>query len=1079
MEEQLLEILNQTQSSADAPRKQAERRLQELYTNEASHKSVPTNLRQSAILVLKTFVQSTWSTSFDEFKRDVPLSDATRTQVRETILSVATSNDEGDERKVKAAASYVVSKIASADFPDQWPALLPTVLHLIPTGSPSQVHGSLKVLSDLVEEGLNEDQFFKVARDLVKIVYDVAVDGSRKATLRALAVSIFRSCFDSLEMVMDTHRAEIKGFAEEALSAWLPFFIEIMKMPLPPTPSEDQDGGPQEEWRGLIALKLQVVKTLMKVRSVFPALLSPQSPVLFSTTWQELSTLQEPYRQLYINDERQGRLEDADGLPYTLDFLVLEELDFMQACLRAPPVRKELEAQLQAQNGAEPQHTSWLTEMMKVAVAYAQITTEEEGLWEIDVNIFLSEETSVTANYTPRTACGDLIIKLGEWLQTVAADGLLQHARAVFSGEQQSWKSKEAVLYVLNQLLGDFLDVNRTIGPELSHGFAEFINYAQQQSDMFLRARGHLAAGVLTRTSGEALQHIGPSFLHQTLKAIGDDDSEVVKVACIRVLQDYIQCLPAAVVQPLQTQIISAISTFSSTQDPDDLGDSDDLMVTLVESLRDSIRVDPRICITPGSGALDLLFTLASRGANNFQLTMLVNETFEDIVYAMAKLGSEAYIQLCEKVLPSLIGAFDVGSLTGENSLTNLAADLLAILAAHGSSPLPQGFVATIMPKLQRLLLNSTDGELLRPGTETVKSMLLHDAEQVFNWRDNESGKSGLEVCLAIIGRLLQESIDDHAAAEVGGLAAQLVERAGSERLGPFLLDLLRAVAVRLASAEQAAFIQSLILVFARLCLVGPQDVVDFLAQVRINGANGEESGLQVVMSKWLENSSIFAGYEEIRQNVIALSKLYSLNDPRLAQIMVTGDLIVPQSDRIMTRSRTKQTPDQYTIIPLPLKILKLLLAELSFPDPTPTNPLSQSGTFSPHLLTPHRGSIAGISDHHPSSEPHNAEDHDSDADSADADNNTNDGDWEDVPSTLDLGLHVTKQELMAYGAAAGHDGSGDSGLFGQARQRDDETQGFLVQFLREVPRERLEVGVEGLTQRERAKLGSVVGGGV
>jgi hypothetical protein len=142
---------------------------------------------------------------------------------------------------------------------------------------------------------------------------------------------------------------------------------------------------------------------------------------------------------MYINDERQGRLEDADGLPYTLDFLVLEELDFMQSCLRAPPVRKELEGQLQlAQADTKgSQADTWVTEVMKLAVAYAQITTEEEGLWDIDVNIFLSEETSVTANYTPRTACGDLVIKLAEWLSKLTTEGLFAYTKTVFATAQR------------------------------------------------------------------------------------------------------------------------------------------------------------------------------------------------------------------------------------------------------------------------------------------------------------------------------------------------------------------------------------------------------------------------------------------------------------------------------------------------------------------------------------------------------------------------------------------------------------------------------------------------------------------
>lgn len=149
---------------------------------------MPTNLRQSALLVLKTLVIEGWSPAIDEFKGDVLVGEAVKGQLRDALLAIATS-DEVD-RKVKSAASYVVSKIASSDFPDQWPTLLPTLLHIIPTGTQSQVHGALKVLGDLVEEGLSDDQFFGVARDLVKVLYDTAIDGSKKLTLRALGMFV-------------------------------------------------------------------------------------------------------------------------------------------------------------------------------------------------------------------------------------------------------------------------------------------------------------------------------------------------------------------------------------------------------------------------------------------------------------------------------------------------------------------------------------------------------------------------------------------------------------------------------------------------------------------------------------------------------------------------------------------------------------------------------------------------------------------------------------------------------------------------------------------------------------------------
>lgn len=1003
-EDQLLALLAQTQSNQAEPRKQAEAHLQALQSNEqfptslaaiAAHGTVDIAIRQSALTSLRLFVEKNWSGEDEETEGPtVPVSDGVKEVLRTKLLELATS-EEG-ERKVRGGASWIVSKIASADFPERWPTLLPTLLHIIPNASDARLHGALKVLSDLVEDSLSEDQFFAVARDIIATVYNVVIDENRKLVLRALAVAVFRGCFDIMDMVKDEHEAEVKTFANEVLQTWSPFFLQIMKLPFPPREqSADQGGldrGP-ETWRGIIALKLQVVKTLMKIRQVFAQLLLPQSPVLFASTWAELASLQDAYKDMYADHNEQSRLEDADGLPYSLDFLVLEELDFLQSCLKAPPVRAELEAALQSHGGVL--HTPWVADIMKLAVAYGQISSEEEDLWEIDVSLFLAEETSVTANYTARTACGDLLIKLGEWLHQGALEGLLAYTRVLFSAQDATWKMKEASLFLLTQLLNDFLDVDKHIPAEIALAYLEFIDYAvTQQDDYLLRARGYLVAGILVQTvSHDSFPSL--ALLDRSIKAIHEDGSEVVKVACIKALQGFIKA-PGGMPVDRQVPIAVAISEFLNSKDLTELEDgSDDLLVALVESLRAAIQLDYSIAIAQGSGVLDLLFLMAKHGASSFLLTMLVNETFEEIVDALSERGVDAYIALCEKVLPSLTGALDVGNMTDNNPLTTLACDLLAVLTQNASEPLPPGFVAAVMPKLSRLLLNTTEGEILRPGAEAVKFMLMHDSQQMFDWHD-ETERSGLEVCLVIIDRLLGPSMEDNAASEVGGLAAELVEKAGQERLGPFLPQLLQAVASRLATAEAAAFIQSLILVFARLSLVGAGDVVEFLNQVEIAG----QSGLQVVLSKWLEHSVSFAGYDEIRQNVIALSKLYSLNDPRVAQTMVKGDLIVPTSDRIMTRSRAKKNPDQYTIVPAPLKIVKVLIEEL----------LSASGI---------QNAATAVA-------------------AADFADEEDDDGWEDLPSVLDLGSGAAKADLMAYAEGLG-------GSF--MRQRDDETQAYLIDF--------------------------------
>jgi hypothetical protein len=125
------------------------------------------------------------------------------------------------------------------------------------------LHGALKVLLDLVDTGFSEEQFFNVARDLVSSLFAVATSEARRPMLRALAVAVFRSCFDTLEMVLEQHKTAIKQFMDEVLSGWSPFLDATLKAPLPQAPSEEEahkQGDVATQWRGVVGLKIQVVK---------------------------------------------------------------------------------------------------------------------------------------------------------------------------------------------------------------------------------------------------------------------------------------------------------------------------------------------------------------------------------------------------------------------------------------------------------------------------------------------------------------------------------------------------------------------------------------------------------------------------------------------------------------------------------------------------------------------------------------------------------------------------------------------------------------------------------------------------
>ena len=524
----------------------------------------------------------------------------------------------------------------------------------------------------------------------------------------------------------------------------------------------------------------------------------------------------------------------------------------------------------------------------------------------------------------------------------------------------------------MKQILDEISSYDGSAGEEVAAVYLDLAKTAMQDSgDELLRARGYIVAGAIITTAGQDLRNLVPDFAHLSLNAIDEDSSDIVKVSCLRILQKYLKLIPPERAREFQKQTVAAIASYLSTQDLTELSESEDLLDTLVETLRDAVNTDPTLCLD--HPAMDVLLTLASYGARSWQTSLLVSEAFESIVNAMASRGRESYTLLCSKVLPSLTGALDVGDMTQENSLSDIAVTLLSILAEHGCEPLPLGFVAAILPKLYRILFMDLEFSVHQSATLTIKYILAHDPIQLFAWTDPETGKEGLEIALLIVDRLLGPNVDDASAAEVGGLAGELVEKAGADRLGPYLLQLLKVVAIRLSTAERANFVQNLVLVFARLSLTNAKEVLDFLAQVQVGGDEGG-NGLEVVLRKWLENSVNFSGYDAIKQNVFALTNIYKLHDERLAHIQTKGDLVLQNTTRIKTRSQARKEPDQYSSIPVPLKLTKVLIQELSVFSPTSTTPGLSNGRFTKSSST------------------------------------SSDDEWEDEPAVLDLGASTTRQ---------------------------------------------------------------------
>jgi hypothetical protein len=268
MEQQVLQLLQATTRPDTAVIRDAEQSLLRLYPQQefpfalltiASHNDIESSSRKAALTALKNYVSTTWSPQFDEtFTGQVYLSDEAKARVREQVFAICTleGNQAPKDATIQALAAGVASKIATVDFPDAWPSLFPSLLTILETSTDdAPIHGALRVLAELVDEGLTEEQFFVVARDLVNALQHVAVDHNRGLIVRAMTLNVFRACFEMLEMVMADHGAAVKQFLTESLKAWMPFFMETLKQPLPEIVKSND-----AHLRGLVALKVQVVK---------------------------------------------------------------------------------------------------------------------------------------------------------------------------------------------------------------------------------------------------------------------------------------------------------------------------------------------------------------------------------------------------------------------------------------------------------------------------------------------------------------------------------------------------------------------------------------------------------------------------------------------------------------------------------------------------------------------------------------------------------------------------------------------------------------------------------------------------
>ncbi|KAG2743701.1 ARM repeat-containing protein [Suillus brevipes Sb2] len=862
-------------------------------------------LRQSASIILRKYVKERWSPYFESFKGNAP-SVEVKSQIRHAVLQGLSDSN----RKIRSLCAHTMSYIGNCDWPDEYPELLNSLIALISSSSSESVHGAMQVFTEFIKSDLTEDQILPVLRQLLPVLLTILGSTEQHTPLtRARTVSVFRQCVTALYMVKDQHPQAVK----EAIATILPVWLEAFKVLLSLDPLKDVSN--QDNWDGL-AVRIQVFKTLDVIHTSFPRAMISYVRGYLDASLCHLEVLSETYETFYISGSGSApgsSEEETVEIPH----LICPLFDFVSNVVRGGKAKEWL----QVEN---------LNRLVSGIFNYSQMTADDEETWATNANAFVAHEEDDTQAYGVRVAGFELLYtilnrspaQICATFQTTIHQVIATSQRARENGSTAWWKPLEASLAAIGSQSEDVLecieneeDSGRVKPIDVEDLLANVVPSVLNQSDFpFLQGRGFVFASQFARLL--PLQMAG-QYLEAAMHVIESNSAGIpVKISAVKAIHNFCEGAEDSAITPFVSRIAQDLGPFL-------LVTTEDTLSLVLETMSVVLDVNRGQWLTTDLSNSLVLAVLEVWAKNNKDPIFL--SIFTEIFTSLASsTGTGVYETVVKQALPTLCTAI-ASSKPREAWIAGSAIDLISSLVRGApEGGLGDGFFALLAPSLFSCLSEAEDRDVLQNGMACLALIVRKDCRQILEWRD-PSGQSGLDHILKVIAKLLQND-DESGGLVIGDLIIHLLRRAG-EAVLPVLPELLQAMVLRMLSAKTATFIQSLVVPFAFLAYNQQDTVLYLLESTTTNGRNG----LDILIQTWCENAETFQGFWQSRVSTLALTKLYASGHPSLQSLMVKGDIILKPETKnvIMTRSRTKTTPHEFTSVPFPVKALKLLVHDL------------------------------------------------------------------------------------------------------------------------------------------------------
>lgn len=962
MEQQLAACLEATLSPDAATRTQAESQLESLRSPQTDptgqaglglvkvllDSNTPIHIRQSAGLALRKYITARWSPYFDNF-----VGSALDVTVKQQIRQILLAGLADPVRKIRNATSYAISTIAGPDYPDEYPDLLPYIQHLLQQQEPNGLHGAMTLLSEFVRVEMDEIQLIQVAKEILPALEQVlAQEQQHSAYVRARCLLVFRQCLTTLFMVKESYPDVVKQASQVMLPRWL----SMMQTLLATDAAQELASDLQQGWPTL-ALRNEIFKTL-KVAAMFRAQFKSYLYSFIQSSISNLASLLPVFKQLYLSStsgiDVPATEEGEEDMSCDLPSLACSIFDFINEVSRGDRSRDLF---VHGGTGGQGCETEALKQLISLLLVFIDMTVDDEDNWANDANAFIADEDDETLAYSLRIAAADLLGMLiedfpipslrsiGHQVHQLVAQASAEKA----AGNENWWKAHEGVLAAIGNnadAIGEIIDTQSEgkVALGLESIFSNIVlPNVGNDTHPFLQGRCFVFASQFATSLPSEL---ATQFLDAAVNAIDSESASLpVKISAVRTIKNFYRHLPSNIVDPYAPRIVQKLGPLLTQA-------SDDTLILIIETLQAVIvketesgdvttaaHVEPDIIGEIVRAALQVW----APNAQDVFLLSVVSDLLETLARSKQTGVSQVIVQQSLPFLSAAIGS----SLSGQPSssaddqpsaVVETAIELAKSVLDGANSAALRGAVNVLCPNLFQVLSTSQDRDVLQNGIECLTVLVKKCTQELVDWKEPKVQTASVDLMLQIIAKLLVPTDNfESGGLAVGDLVVALLRKA-RDQIAHVLPELLNAMAQRLATAQTASFIQSLIVPIAYLLHDNDEqakEVMDLLESMQVapsvqNPTAESGNGLEVLCKKWVDNVETLQGFWAQRVSALALAKVLDSRRPFLTTINVRGDILPDNSGIIRTRSRAKTMPHQYTSVPMFAKIVKVLVKEWS-----------------------------------------------------------------------------------------------------------------------------------------------------